>query len=62
MNDFQMTFLANDRRDTLLAEAKRERLAHSADAPAARTRRPRPQRPSALRAGASLLIGRVVLF
>lgn len=38
MNDFQLSSLANDRRDTLLAEADRQRLARSSRAPRSRSR------------------------
>ena len=37
MNDFELSSLANDRRDTLLAEADRQRLARSSRAPRSRS-------------------------
>ena len=62
MNDFQMTTLANDHRQTLLAEAQRERLARATHATAAPVRRPRSHRALARRVGSGLLAGRVALF
>lgn len=62
MNDYQMSFLANDHRDSLLAEARRARQARDARATNASSRRPRRVRGSAGRASLSLLLGRVALF
>ena len=61
MNDFQMNLLAGDHRESLLAEARRERLARTARATAPSPHRPRRRRPFAGRSGTSLLFGRVVL-
>jgi len=62
MNDFQMNFLANDRRQDLLSEAKRQRQAREAHRSAASSRRPRQRRVSGARLGSSLLFGRVAFF
>ena len=62
MNDFQMITLANDHRQILLAEAKRERLARASHTTADPVGRPRPHRALARRVGSGLLAGRVALF
>ena len=62
MNDFQMNFLANDHRQDLLSEAKRQRQARVAHESAASSRRPRQRRALGSRIGSSLLFGRVALF
>ena len=62
MNDFQMSFLANDHRQDLLNEAKRQRQARDTHESSASGRRPRRRRASGGRIGSSLLFGRVVLF
>lgn len=62
MNDFHMSFLANDHRQDLLGEAKRQRQARDAHDSAASGRRPRQRRASGSRIGSSLLFGRVALF
>ncbi len=54
MNDFQMSFLANDRRTELLAEADRGRLARTVNSAPERTRAVKAQRPRRL----SFLFGR----
>ena len=59
MNDYEMNFLASQRRDSLMAEADRHRRAHTSDKGQSRARRARP-RSRGLNLG--LLFGRVVLF
>lgn len=56
MNDFQMTFLSNDRRDRYMADARRERLARSARQVPTRSHGARVRRPRRLSLG--LLFGR----
>ena len=54
MNDFQMSFLANDLRNDRLAEASRERLSRSARQASTRSRSAKPRTTRRL----SLLFGR----
>jgi hypothetical protein len=54
MNDFQMSFLSNDRRNDQLATADRERLARSGPGAPTRTRSVKPRTPRRL----ALLLGR----
>ena len=61
MNDYQMSFLASDHRDSLVAEARRARQARDARTNDPSSRRPRRVR-AAGRASLSLLFGRVALF
>jgi len=56
MNDFQMTHLANDRINSLQAEAQRHRLANSARKTAARQRISKPR--SHIRFSLHRLLGR----
>ncbi len=56
MNDFQMRILSNDRRDSYMADARRERLAHSARQTSARSQDARVRRPRRLSLG--VLFGR----
>ena len=54
MNDFQMSFLGNDRRNSQLAEADRERLARTGRQAPTRSRSAKPRTPRRL----ALLLGR----
>jgi len=56
MNDFQMSYLSNDRRDSYMAEARRERLARAARPAPTRAHDARVRRPRRLSLG--LLFGR----
>ncbi len=56
MNDFQMSFLSNDRRDSHMADASRERLARSARQTSAPSHGAKVRRPRRLSLG--LLFGR----
>ncbi len=60
MNDFQMSFLANDRQAALRAEADRHRTARAADQARTRSRSARPRR-TWLGLGLGLLRGRVAV-
>ncbi len=57
MNDFQMSFMAHERRANLVAEADRERRARAARKTVAR----RETRPRTRQLGRGLIFGRVIL-
>jgi len=57
MNDFQMNFLASERRSSLASEADRQRVARSAR----RTAQRRDRRPRTRQLGLSLFLGRRIL-